>query len=196
MILFHGEDEAAAFHVYSCGGRADDSRNSWTLHAVGKVCLDKEGGLLASNGQHQTIKDMRARCLDRTSGQEYYSAMHQSGVQYGSFFQCIANLYRDKEDIISEIQIPERPEADFEVFRIHPGILDAGFQVFGAAVATGTNESHRQGLHLPTGIDQFRLYGRPGDRQWCHARVRQREAGATTGDVQLLDEAGGVAVEI
>ena len=45
-------------------------------------------------------------------------------------------------------------------------------------------------------IDQFRLHGRPGDRQWCHARVRQREADATTGDVQLLDEAGGVAVEI
>jgi myxalamid-type polyketide synthase MxaE and MxaD len=197
VILSQGENEAATFQVYSSGGDADYSGETWTLHAIGKICLDEEGELLATNGRRQTITDMRARCLEHTSGQEYYRTLHQSGVQYGSFFQLISNLYKSSEDVLGEIRVPEWPGGvDFGVFQIHPGILDAGLQIFGAAVAANANESQRQGLYLPIRIDQFRLHRRPGDRQWCRASVRQREAASTTGDVQLLDETGGVALEI
>ncbi len=195
VILSDGGDEAA-FHVYGCAGGAEYSRKSWTLHAIGKVCLDEEGGLLAANGRHETIVDLQSRCLEQISGQQYYSTLRQSGVKYGPLFQGIARLCRDNEDILGELQIPDRPKADVEAFRIHPAILDAGLQVFGAVVAAGATESHRQGLHLPTRIDRFRRHGRPGGHHWCHARVRQREAEATTGDVRLLDKAGGVAIEI
>ena len=75
-------------------------------------------------------------------------------------------------------------------------MLDAGLQVFAAAIAAEATESGRQGIYLPTRIDQFRVHGRPGRHLWGHTRVRHREADATTGDVQLLDEAGRVAVEI
>ena len=196
MILSHGENEPAVVHVYSYAGGAAYSGKSWTLHAIAQVCHDEEGGVVAADGRHVMIADMRTRCQEQISGQAYYSALQQSGVEYGSFYQVIARLFRDKEAFLGEIQSPEAPDADIAAFRIHPGILDAGLQVFGAAVAAGANESHRHGLHLPTRIDQFRLRGRPGGRHWCHARVRQLQADATTGDVQLLDEAGGVAVEI
>ncbi len=81
-------------------------------------------------------------------------------------------------------------------FQIHPAILDAGLQVLGAAVAAEATENGRQGIYLPTRIDQFRVHGRPDRHLWSHTRVQHREANATTGEVQLLDEAGRVAVEI
>ena len=71
-----------------------------------------------------------------------------------------------------------------------------GCRFSAAAVAAEATESGRQGIYLPTRIDQFRVHGRPGRHLWGHARVQHREADATTGDVQLLDEAGRVAVEI
>jgi myxalamid-type polyketide synthase MxaE and MxaD len=196
VVLSHGEGEAAAVHVYSCAAGAAYSGKSWTLHAIAKICHDEGGGGLAADSQHVMIADMRTQCQEQISGQAYYSALQQRGVEYGSFYQVIARLFRDKEAFFGEIQSPEEPDADLAAFHIHPALLDAALQVFGAVVAAGANEGHQQGLHLPTRIDQFRLRGRPAGRHWCHARVRQLQADATTGDVQLLDAAGGVAVEI
>ena len=196
VILSHDANEMAAVHVYSCAGSREYSCKSWTLHAIGKVCREEGGGPPAADSRHETIADLRSRSPEQSFGQEYYNVLRQHGVQYGSFYQVIANLFRDQGNILGEIQVPAWPREDIEAFQVHPGILDAGLQVFGALVAASTDEHHRQGLHLPTRIDQFRLHGRPGGHHWCHARVRQREADAIVGDVQLFDDAGEVTVEI
>ena len=53
--------------------------------------------------------------------------------------------------------------------QIHPAILDAGLQVFGAAVAAEATGTGRRGIYLPTRIDQFRVHGHPG-RQSVESR--------------------------
>lgn len=194
VVLSDADDEVAGVHIYSCAGGADDPGKPWTLHAIGKICREEEGGLLAVDGQCETITDTPSRCQEQISGQEYYGALRQGGVEYGACYQVIADLFRDQEDISGEIRIPEWPKADIEALQIHPAILDAGLQVFGAAVAARAHQRHA--LHLPTRIARFRLRGRPGGHLRCHARVRQRESNATTGDVQLIDEAGEATVEI
>ena len=139
---------------------------------------------------------MRTRCAEKISGEDYYRRLRESGIHYGPFFQSITQMWRNNGDVLGEVQVPNGPEADFTGFQIHPGILDAGLQVLGAAVAAEATEIDRQGLYLPTRIDHFRVHGRPGRHLWSHARVQHREADATTGEVQLLDEAGRVAIEI
>src|ERR1700720_3199294 len=112
------------------------------------------------------------------------------------FFQSIAQLWRNNGDMLGEVQVPDEPEADSNGFQIHPAILDAGLQVFGAAFAAEATASDRLGIYLPTRIDQFRVHDPPGRHIWSHARVQHREADATTGEVRLLDEAGRGALEI
>jgi acyl transferase domain-containing protein/acyl carrier protein len=196
VILSQGADGAASFHIYSCAGSVGQSGKSWMLHATGKVCLQQDVSIIAPDAGQEMLAEMRTRCTERISGQDYYRRLDESGIHYGPFFQSLAQLCLNNGDVLGEVQVPDGQEADFGGWQIHPAILDAGFQVFGAAVAADATESHRQGLYLPTRIDQFRLHGRPGRHLWSHTRVRHREADATTGEVLLLDEAGGAAVEI
>ncbi len=196
VILSQAAEGAASFHIYSCPGGVERSDKSWTLHAVGKVCPEQDDGIINPDAGQQTLAEIRTRCAERVSGQDYYRRLRESGVYYGPFFQSIAQLCRNNGEVLGEVQVPDGSEAEFNGFQIHPAILDAGLQVLGAAVAAEATENGRQGIYLPTRIDQFRVHSRPGRHLWSHTRVWRREAHATTGEVQLLDEAGRVAVEI
>jgi myxalamid-type polyketide synthase MxaE and MxaD len=196
VILSQGADGAASFHIYSCPGGVVHSGKSWMLHATGKVCLQHDNSIITPVAGPETLTEMRTRGAENISGQDYYRRLRESGIHYGPFFQSIAQLWRNNGDVLGEVQVPDGPEAEFNGFQIHPAILDAGLQVLGAAVAAEATENGRQRIYLPTRIGQFRVHGRPGRHLWSHTRVQHREADATTGEVQLLDEAGRVAVEI
>lgn len=195
-VLSQGADGAASFHIYSCPGGVVHSGKSWMLNATGKVCLQKDNSIIPEDAGQETLTEMRTRCAEKISGQDCYRRFRESGIHYGPFFQGITQLWRNNGDVLGEVQVPDGPEAQFNGFQIHPTILDAGLQVLGAAVAAEATESGRQGIYLPTRIDQFRVHGRPDRHLWSHSWVQHREANATTGAVQLLDEAGRVAVEI
>ncbi len=195
VILSQGADGTASFHIYSCPGDRVHSGKSWTLHATGKICPQQDNSIITPHPK-VTLAEMRARCAEKISGQDYYRRLRENGIHYGPFFQSIAQLWHNNGDMLGEVQVPDGPEAEFSGSQIHPAILDAGLQVLGAAVAAETTGNGRQGIYLPTRIDQFRVHGRPNGHLWSHTRVQRREADATTGEVQLFDEAGDVAVEI
>ena len=195
VILSQGADGAAAFHIYSCAGGGAPSDKSWMLHATGKICL-QEGDSIVPNAGQEALDEMRARSAENVSGEDYYRRLRESGIHYGPFFQSIARLWRNNGDVLAEVLVSDGSEADFNGLRIHPAILDAGFQVFGAAVAAEATESDRQVIRLPTRIDQLRVHGRPDPHLWTRTQVQRREADATTGDVQFLDQAGRVVVGI
>jgi acyl transferase domain-containing protein/acyl carrier protein len=196
VILSQGADGATTFHIYSCPGAVVHSGKPWILHATGRVCLQPDNSIITPVAGPETLTEMRARCAEKISGQDYYRKLSESGIHYGPFFQSIAQLWRNNGDVLGEVQVPDGPEAEFHGFQVHPAILDAGLQVLGAAIAAEATGKGQQGIYLPTRIDQFRVYGRPGRHLWSHTRVQHREADATTGEVQLLDEDGRVAVEI
>jgi acyl transferase domain-containing protein/acyl carrier protein len=196
VVLSQGADGATSFHIYSRPAGAEHASRSSMLHATGKVCLQQATSSVAADAGQETLTEIRTRCAEMISGPDYYRALQEGGIHYGPFFQSIARLWRGNGEVLADVQVPDGQETDFSRWKIHPAMLDAGFQTFGAAVAAEATESSRQGLYLPTRIDQVRVHGRPGHHLWGHTRVRHREADATTGDLQLLDEAGHVAVEI
>ena len=196
MVLSQAAGGAACFHIYSRAGGVTNPSKSWTLHVTGKVCLQQDNGIISPSATHETLADMQARCTETISGEEYYRRLRESGVDYGPFFQSIVRLWRNGGEVLGEVRAPDGSEADPTVFQAHLAILDAGFQVFGAAVAGEATEHNGQGVHLPTRVDEIRVHVRADRPLWTRARVEHREATAITGDVQLLDETGCVAIEI
>jgi acyl transferase domain-containing protein/acyl carrier protein len=144
----------------------------------------------------ETLAEFRTRCSEQVSGQDYYLRLRENGIDYGPFFQSIAQLWRNNGDVLGEIKVPDASNAEFSAYRIHPAILDAGLQIMGAAVAAEATQNGNQGIFMPTRIDQIRVCGRPGQHLWSNARVQERDADTVTGDLRLLDEAERVAVEI
>jgi myxalamid-type polyketide synthase MxaE and MxaD len=195
-ILSQSADGAASFQIYGCPGGVERSGKSWTLHADGKVCLEQGNRIIQPDAGQERLEEIRTRCAEKISGPDYYRRLSESGVYYGPFFQSIAQLCRNNGDVLGEVRVPDGPDTEFNGIQVHPAVLDAGLQVFGAAVAAEASEKGKQGVYLPTRINQFRIHGRPGRHLWSHTRVQHREADATTGEVQLLDEAGQVALDI
>jgi myxalamid-type polyketide synthase MxaE and MxaD len=196
VILSPGTDGSASFHIYSCPAGVMHSGTSWILHVTGKVCLQPDNSITTPDAEPEKLTEMRIRCVEKISGPDYYRRLRESGIYYGPFFQSIAQLWRNNGDVLGEVQVPDGAGAEFHGVQVHPAILDAGLQVLGAAVAAEATEKGRRGIYLPTRIDQFRVHGRPDHHLWSHTRVQHREADATTGEVQLLDETGRVSVEI
>jgi myxalamid-type polyketide synthase MxaE and MxaD len=197
VIFSQGADGAASFHIYSCRGGVLLAGQLWMLHATGKAYLQPDTSITPPpDAVQERLTEMRTRCAEKISGQDYYRRLRESGIHYGPFFQSISQLWRSNGDVLGEVQVPDGAGEEFNGFQIHPAILDAGLQVLGAAVIAEATEKGRRGIYLPTRIDQFRVYGRPDRHLWSHTRVQHREADATTGEVQLLDETGRVAVEI
>jgi acyl transferase domain-containing protein/acyl carrier protein len=193
VILSPGADGAASFHIYS---RPDDQASkSWTLHATGKACPQQGSSASLGVGQ-EALTEIQTRCSEKVSGQDYYLKLRDSGIHYGPFFQSIAQLWRHNGDVLGEVQVPNGADAEFNSYQFHPAILDACLQTLAAAVAIEATENGKQGIYMPTRIDEFRVHSRPGLHLWSHTRLQERDADAVTGEVRLFDEARRVAVEI
>jgi acyl transferase domain-containing protein/acyl carrier protein len=193
VILSPGADGAASFHIYSRPG--EQASKSWTLHATGKACLQQDSSTSPVFGG-ETLAEVQTRCSEKVSGQDYYLRLRESGIHYGPFFQTIAQLWRHNGDVLGEVQVSHGADAEFDSYQFHPAILDACLQTLAAAVATEATENGKQGIYMPTRIDEFRVYSRPGLHLWSHTRLQERDADAVTGEVRLFDEARRVAVEI
>ena len=195
VILAPGADAAVSVHIYSRPTGAAQSSGSWTLHASAKVCPQQDSGVSPAL-EHEMLAEIQARCSEKVSGQEYYSKLSESGIQYGAFFQSISQLWRYNGDMLGEVRVPEGPDTQLEAYQFHPAILDACLQTLGAGVATQAIETGEKGIYIPTHIDQLQVYGRPGPHLWSHAHLQKRDADPIRGEVRLLDEAEQLAVAV
>jgi len=193
VILAPGADGEASFHIYSRPG--EQASKSWSLHATGKACPLDNNSTFPVFGR-ETLAEIQTRCSEQVSGQDYYLKLRESGIDYGPFFQSIAQLWRNHGDVLGEVKVPDGSDAEFNAYQIHPAILDAGLQIMGAAVAAEANQNGNQGIFMPTRIDQVRVCGRIGRHLWSNAHVQERDTDIVTGEVRFLDEAERVAVEI
>ncbi len=193
VILSPGTDGGASFHIYSRPG--DHASKSWTLHATGNACPLEDNSTFPVSGR-ETLAEIQSRCSEKVSGQDYYLRLRESGIDYGPFYQSIAQLWRNNGEVLGEVKVPDGSDTEFNAYRIHPAVLDAGLQIMGAAVAAEATQNGKQGIFMPTRIDQLRVCGRPGLHLWSNAHVQERDADTVTGEVRLLDEAERVAVEI
>jgi len=78
-------------------------------------------------------------------------------------------------------------------YQIHPGLLDCGFQLLGAALpGAGTGID----AYVPMGLERLRLYDRPQGPTWYLISLKSLENNVATGDIRLVDQEGRTLMEI
>ncbi|MCC7358651.1 MAG: acyltransferase domain-containing protein, partial [Anaerolineales bacterium] len=166
---------------------------AWTRHASGTVLP-----LSAPPAAPETLAALQARCVEALDVPAYYAQLAEQGLAYGPRLRLLAALWRRPGEALARLSLPPAVAADLPRYRLHPALLDAGFQVLGAALAQG-DASLAADLDpaLPVGFDQLRCAGPLAGELWVHCRlIPSDDPAIVRGDLCLRDASGQRIVEV
>lgn len=154
-----------------------------STHAMGKAVAP-----INRLPQPQEVSAILERCPQAVDIAEIYAAAAAVQVDWGESFRWLAEGWQsqDRTEAIAKLLLPNSI-TQVGRYLLHPGLLDACFQV-----ATMAHEGTEQTL-LPFALGALQLnQAATGTTWWCHAR----RVGETKWDMQLLDEAGQIVAEL
>ena len=176
-----GGAAVASFQLISF--RPEDPSERPAIHATGLVEPMAEG-----TADPVPLADLRARCPHEVAVASLYEASARRGIDLGATFRCLDGVWRGEAEAIGRLVIPPST-VDATGFLLHPGLLDAGFQIAGTAFS-GIDEGEAL---LPFAAKELRLH-RPatGTEWWCHVR----QLAPRRWDLRFLSPDGEVAAEV
>ncbi|MGI6668752.1 MAG: SDR family NAD(P)-dependent oxidoreductase [Acetivibrionales bacterium] len=132
----------------------------------------------------------------RISGEECYKRFAGNGLNYGSSFRTIKELYAGKDETLALIELPAGQRSGFMEFFLHPSLLDGTFQTVTGIMADG----HSGEVFLPFAVDEIDILKPLTEKCYVYAKFAGKQAGAEmpvmSFDICLMDEAGNAAVNI
>ncbi|HEX5884362.1 MAG TPA: SDR family NAD(P)-dependent oxidoreductase, partial [Pyrinomonadaceae bacterium] len=178
QLTLKPEDNGASFRILSEG-----NSGRWLLHATGTIRTQAAAHVEAS------FEKIRSRCTEEITGDAFYQLLRRNGLEYGPSFQGVKHVWRRDCEALGQVQLPESQSAELRNYRIHPALLDACFQVFGATidVAAETEDA----IYLLRGAEEITVYGELPKRLWAHAVLRDPDnshPGLYAGDLMLYGE--------
>ncbi len=168
--------------------------SEWLLHATGTIRRDTAGT------PRRSLEDVRGRCVESVDVAEYYKALRTQGLEYGASFQGAQQIWRRDGEAVGRLQLAAAAARNAGEYRVHPALLDAGFQLMAAALPRDQTDAADGDIYLPVGLASVRSYARPspGGDVWGHLIAQaapESAADALVGDLFLMDGDGQVLLE-
>nr|VFJ59819.1 MAG: Acyl transferase domain-containing protein [Candidatus Kentron sp. DK] len=143
---------------------------------------------------------LRAQCATEISAGAHYHTMGEHGVHIGPGFQGVTQLLRGDGMTLGPLKLPEdlghRADAGkIDEYRLHPILLDGGFQLLVGLMSDFAEEIPDDATYLPTAVKELRLYRSAGASVWGLAKVTHVDEQRITSDVFWFDEGGGAIAQ-
>jgi myxalamid-type polyketide synthase MxaB len=187
QIILSKDSKGASFEIYSQQASEEDS---WLLHSSGKIGIKTQ----ELTAEKVNLVKLQGK-LSKISPETHYRQCQAKGIDYGSSFRSIEQLWGGEGEALGLIQLPEALTLEPLVYQIHPVLLDVCFQVLFAAVP----EALQTQTYLPIGLERFRLYRRPESSLWSYVKLRSIENSEPEiflADLQLFDRSGNLVAQI
>lgn len=97
------------------------------------------------------LDEIRSRCSNNITKNEFYRRISSTGIQYGKSFQGIQELVYNNKEAVAEIVLSEYAKEPDLV--INPAILDAAMQTVSILITTQGNN-----IYLPFAIDELQIF--------------------------------------
>jgi pimaricinolide synthase PimS1 len=133
-------------------GDGDGLRGEWTRHASGTLST-------AGQTEDRAALERRVESLggvwpppdaEAVGVDHFYDRMAGLGLEYGPAFLGVRGLWRRGEEVFAELSLSDAERGQAGQFRLHPALLDAGVQAFGATPSGGEQAGEGDGwLRLP-----------------------------------------------
>ena len=105
---------------------AEKERNqpSWTLHAEGSL---RATGRLPL--EPVDVPALQAEINQAVAVDKFYQTLQDAGLNYGHSFRLLQQLWAGQENALGQIQLPENLVQEFQMYQLHPALLDACLHV-------------------------------------------------------------------
>ncbi|BCL17956.1 type I polyketide synthase [Micromonospora sagamiensis] len=164
---------------------------TWTTHATGTVSEVPQVGAEPP----ETPAAIRERCVaDPDYVDWFYDTGWQDGLELEAGFRWQSRIWRRDGEALCQMRAV-RDTDRHERYALHPGLVDASFQIVGATLPTAGREFS---VYVPLGVDRFRLHRTVEGQLWGHARLRpgsDPNDETLTADVRLVDDEGRLVAE-
>jgi myxalamid-type polyketide synthase MxaB len=177
-----GTAEGSGFQIISLGPKG--SSDEVTTHVTGRVSGTAPDAL--SVLPLARIESRAYRTLDPA---EFTAWAGSRGIDYGPTFRWMDSVWLGKGESLARLRLPEAVAGSAAGFWIHPGLLDACFQVAG----TSLSDDDAAEAMVPFALKSLKA-ARVGEGPvwWCHATL----VGEFRWDIRLTEATGQVVVEI
>ncbi|MGD1700259.1 SDR family NAD(P)-dependent oxidoreductase [Dapis sp. BLCC M229] len=162
-ILTPLENQSYQFQIFSQQEQQNQEEQKWTLHATGKIRT-------AETDVTPTKVDLekyKAECSQSIEVKQHYQQSRQFGIDYGSSFQGIYELWSGENQALAQIKLPEELIAQITDYQFHPAFLEAALQI----IAHTLPEVDSDKTYLIVGVEEFKVYRSPGLSLWAYASV-------------------------
>jgi acyl transferase domain-containing protein/SAM-dependent methyltransferase/acyl carrier protein len=184
-------DGALSFEIFSCEERTAGSEPVWTLHGTGRLAPSDA----AVTANLTVLDEVRKRCAEQTSSAAYYEKLRALNIAFGPRFRGIREIWRRDGEALGRLEAPELVAAEANRYHVHPALLDACFQLLGAAILGGKDQAGADS-YLLVGLERIVIARPPSAAAfWTHCVLRPRDDDnleELVGDMQLVGDDGGV----
>lgn len=178
------------FEIFS---NADDGRKQ--LYSQGKLEFDGETGEQAAD-EFVDLDDIRQRSKLVIEKEAAYPLFKSLGLHLGPTFQALKSVYKNDEEVLGELALPEGDETRFDEFILHPSLVDSAFQAVMGAQLSGDQSG---GMVVPYSLGEVEIV-HPLTRK-CFSYVTESEnkkegSGLSKKNALIVDESGKVLVRV
>jgi len=195
LILTPQEAGTASFKIYSLDEAGDTKQSSWKLHTSGVIGIATTEATIESAG----LAEIQKRCPQTLAVDSYYEKLSKLGVDYGPSFQGLVSISRGNNEALGQICLPDSQLSEAEAFQIHPALLDACFQLVGAALHGENQESAEEAIYMPVGLDRLQVHRSKSSKAWGHVQLRESYGKGSeniVADLHVLADDGQIIAEV
>jgi acyl transferase domain-containing protein/NADPH:quinone reductase-like Zn-dependent oxidoreductase/SAM-dependent methyltransferase/acyl carrier protein len=189
-IQFVMDENGDSFEIF---GKAELMSSSWTRNATGnlrKLTNTKDTPYIELN-------EIKNRCTDKISSDDYYKKFEKIGLQYGPIFRGIRQIWTGKKEAVGLITVDETIREGIESYQLHPAILDACFQTFMGTVSMNEfGDKENPTLFLPVNINRVQVFKPLETKIWAYANLTKQNDSVLEGNLQIFDDEGNIIVDI
>ena len=160
---------------------ADADSDDWVQNVTANIRVEER-----KLGNAVLLEELRKSCPEPVNCEELYASFARRGVDFGSSFHVIRQLWCGQSQALGEIALAAEAVLEASNYRMHPLLLDGCLQMIAAALGSQEEDA----LYLPFSVDQFTLHRQFGARCWSHVTVRLAASESCCVDILLFDPDG------
>ncbi|HKD15247.1 MAG TPA: SDR family NAD(P)-dependent oxidoreductase [Candidatus Angelobacter sp.] len=186
-------DTTVRFEVFSY-----DKNGSKVPHSQGTL-LYATRQEEAAEPEFIDLQAIRARCAKVIEGKDAYPKFKSFGLSLGPSFQVVHEVYKNKNEILGVLKLPEFRQGDLESMVLQPSLMDGSMQ---AGVSAHLGEELGE-MFVPFSIGEVEILYPLQSNCFSYATEMQGDrngnresARFVKSDVLIVDETGKVLIKI